>query len=96
MCIRDRGQTTSVQIEAKVVSVSPFVVSLEGLPVAITVPSGMTLPTTLKVGDEIELTVQVTVGTNTFTLVSIGNNQQNGDDDNDDSGGSGSSGGGSD
>jgi hypothetical protein len=89
------GQATTLQIEGQVVSVSPFVVSLEGLPVAITVPSGMTLPTTLKVGDEIELTVQVTVGTNTFTLVSIGNNQ-NGDDDNDDSGGSGSSGGGSD
>jgi hypothetical protein len=90
------GQTATVQIEGQVVSVSPFVVSLEGLPVAITVPSGMTLPTTLKVGDEIELTVQVTVGTNTFTLVSIGDDQQNGDDDNDDSGGSGSSGGGSD
>ena len=86
------GQAATVQIEAKVVSVSPFVVSLEGLPVAITVPSGMTLPTTLMVGDDIELTVQVTVGTNTFTLVSI--NQQNGDDQGDDDDGGNNTGGG--
>jgi hypothetical protein len=88
------GQSTSVQIDVKVVSVSPFVVSLEGLPVAITVPAGMTLPT-LAVGDEIELTVQVTVGTNTFTLVSMNGGQQNGDEqDQDDNGDNGDNGGG--
>jgi hypothetical protein len=65
------GQSATLQLEASVLSVSPFVVSLGGLPLAITVPSGMTLPTTLMVGDSVELTVQVTVGTNTFTLVSI-------------------------
>jgi hypothetical protein len=87
------GQAATVQIEGKVVSVSPFVVSIEGLPVAITVPSGMTLPTTLMVGDDVQLTVSLTVGTNTFTLVSIGNNQ-NGDDEGDDDGGGGGGGGG--
>jgi hypothetical protein len=88
------GQAATVQIEGKVVSVSPFVVSVEGLPVAITVPSGMTLPTTLMVGDDIELTVQVTVGTNTFTLVSIGSNQNGDDQGDDDNGGGGDHGGG--
>jgi hypothetical protein len=90
------GQAASVQIEARVLSLSPFVVSLEGLPVAITVPSGMTLPPTLMVGDDVELTVSLTVGTNTFTLVSIGNNQQGDDDQGDDDGGHGGGGGGDD
>jgi FtsP/CotA-like multicopper oxidase with cupredoxin domain len=48
---------------------SPLVVSVEGLPIEITVPSGMTLPT-LTPGEEVELTVQTGAG-NTFTLVSI-------------------------
>ena len=60
----------TVQIEGVLVSVSPLVVSLEGLPIEITVPSGMTLPP-LTPGQEVELTVQTGSG-NTFTLVSIG------------------------
>jgi FtsP/CotA-like multicopper oxidase with cupredoxin domain len=51
------------------VSVSPLVVSLDGLPVEITVPSSVTLPA-LTPGQEVELTVQTGAG-NTFTLVSI-------------------------
>ena len=34
------GQANHVRIEGRIVSVSPFVVSLEGLPITITVPSG--------------------------------------------------------
>ena len=59
----------TVQIEGHLVSVSPLVVSIEGLPIEITVPSGMTLPP-LTPGDEVELVVQTGTG-NTFTLVSI-------------------------
>jgi hypothetical protein len=59
----------AVQIEGRLVSVSPLVVSLEGLPVEITVPSGVTLPA-LTPGQEVELIVQTGAG-NTFTLVSI-------------------------
>lgn len=68
----------TVQIEGTLVSVSPLVVSIEGLPVDITVPSGVTLPP-LTPGQEVELIVQAGAG-NTFTLVSIeqGNNE---DDD---------------
>ena len=60
----------TVQIEGRLVSVSPLVVSIEGLPIEITVPSGLTLPP-LTPGQEVELTVQPGAG-NTFTLVSIG------------------------
>ena len=60
----------TVEIEGVLVSVSPLVVSLEGLPIEITVPSGMTLPP-LTPGQEVELLVQAGAG-NTFTLVSIG------------------------
>lgn len=63
------SQSGTVEIEGTLVSVSPLVVSLEGLPVEITVPSGMTLPA-LTPGQEVELTVQTGAG-NTFTLVSI-------------------------
>jgi hypothetical protein len=59
-----------VEIEGNVVSAMPFVVSLEGLPITITVPAGMTLPAALSAGDRIELTVSVSPG-NVFTLVSI-------------------------
>ena len=59
----------TVEIEGRLVSVSPLVVSLEGLPIEITVPSGMTLPP-LTPGQEVELFVQAGAG-NTFTLVSI-------------------------
>lgn len=59
----------TVQIEGRLVSVSPLVVSIEGLPIEITVPSEMTLPP-LTPGDEAELVVQAGTG-NTFTLVSI-------------------------
>lgn len=60
----------TVEIEGVLVSVSPLVVSLEGLPIEITVPGGMTLPP-LTPGQEVELFVQAGAG-NTFTLVSIG------------------------
>jgi RNase P/RNase MRP subunit p29 len=63
------AQSGTVRIEGELVSVSPLVVSLEGLPVEITVPSGLTLPP-LTPGQEVELTVQTGAG-NTFTLVSI-------------------------
>ncbi len=63
------SQSGTVEIEGTLVSVSPLVVSLEGLPIEITVPSGMTLPA-LTPGQEVELTVQTGAG-NTFTLVSI-------------------------
>ena len=59
----------TVEIEGVLVSVSPLVVSLEGLPIEITVPAGMTLPS-LTPGQEVELLVQAGAG-NTFTLVSI-------------------------
>jgi RNase P/RNase MRP subunit p29 len=59
----------TVEIEGVLVSVSPHVVSLEGLPIEITVPAGMTLPP-LTPGQEVELFVQAGAG-NTFTLVSI-------------------------
>src|SRR5262245_3659465 len=61
--------TGTVEIEGRLVSVSPLVVSLEGLPIEITVPSGITLPA-LTPGQEVELIVQPGAG-NTFTLVSI-------------------------
>jgi hypothetical protein len=59
-----------VQIEGSVVSVSPFVVSVEGLPITITIPQGMKLPASLAAGARIELTVMTAAG-NVFTLVSI-------------------------
>jgi hypothetical protein len=66
------GQIATVRIEGNVVSVSPFVVSVEGLPLTITVPTGMTLPSGLAAGSRIELTVSATVGANNvFTLVAI-------------------------
>ena len=69
------------QIEGHLVSVTPLVVSIDGLPIEITVPSGMTLPP-LTPGQEVELVVQTGAG-NTFTLVSIqagDNENENGDD----------------
>ena len=65
----------TVEIEGHLVSVSPLVVSVEGLPIEITVPNGMTLPP-LTPGQEVELTVQAGAG-NVFTLVSI----RSGDDE---------------
>jgi hypothetical protein len=64
------GQVATTRIEGTIVTLSPFVVSLEGVPVTITVPAGTTLPATLAPGQRIELTVQVG-SANTFTLVSI-------------------------
>lgn len=66
----------TVEIEGHLVSVSPLVVSIEGLPIQITVPSSMTLPA-LTPGQEVELVVQ-TGASNTFTLVSIqaGDNEE--------------------
>jgi hypothetical protein len=78
------GQATTAQIEGQIVSVSPLVVSVEGLPITITVPAGTTLPTTLAPGDRIELTVQIGAA-NTFTLASIdqaaGSEDQNDNED---------------
>jgi hypothetical protein len=70
----------TVKIEGHLVSVSPLVVSVEGLPIEITVPSGMTLPP-LTAGQQVELTVQAGAG-NTFTLVSIGRNDNENEDEN--------------
>ena len=64
------GQAATARIEGTIASLSPFVVSVEGLPLTITLPAGMTLPATLAPGQRIELTVQVGTA-NTFTLVSI-------------------------
>ncbi len=64
------GQAGDVQIEGAVVSVSPLVVSVEGLPITITVPAGMTLPAALAAGQRIELIVHTAPG-NLFTLVAI-------------------------
>jgi len=95
------GITSNIRIEGHVVSVSPLVVSIKGLPITITVPGGVTLPPGLQPGDEIELTVAVG-DNNTFTLVSVddqnADEQQNvGDDDqgddNDDQGDQGEDGG---
>jgi uncharacterized membrane protein YgcG len=96
------GITSTVRIEGHVVSVSPLVVSIKGLPITITVPGGVTLPPGLQPGDEIELTVSVG-DSNTFTLVSVDDqnaeDQQNvgdddqGDDNNDQGDDDGSSGG---
>jgi hypothetical protein len=93
------GQASTARIEGKVVSLSPFVVSLEGLPLTITVPAGTNLPADLAPGQRIELTVQVGNG-NTFTLVAIDEveNEDSGDDNGGhgggDDGGGGDGGGG--
>lgn len=94
------SDTNTAEIEGQIVSLSPFVVSMEGLPITITVPAGVTLPASLAVGDDIELTVEVGAA-NTFTLVSIDENENDQGDDNgggdsggDDGGGSGDGGGG--
>ena len=60
----------TVQIEGRLVSVSPLVVSVEGLPLTITVPSGVTLPAGLAIGQQVELAVQAGVA-NSFTLVAV-------------------------
>jgi hypothetical protein len=75
----------TVEIEGRLVSVSPLVVSLEGLPIEINVPSRTTLPA-LTPGQEIELTVQTGAG-NTFTLVSIDDDVNHEDDGGGDDGG---------
>jgi hypothetical protein len=77
----------TVQIEGELVSVSPLVVSIEDLPIEITVPSGMTLPP-LTAGEDVELTVQAGAG-NTFTLVSIQSGDDENENDNGDVGGDG-------
>ena len=68
--VRTVGRASNVEIEGRVVSVSPLVVSLESLPITITVPAGMTLPAALSAGDEVELIVSVGAG-NVFTLVAV-------------------------
>jgi hypothetical protein len=59
-----------VEIEGTIVSVSPLVVSVDRLPITITVPAGMTLPAELAAGLRIELIVHVSAP-NMFTLVTI-------------------------
>jgi hypothetical protein len=73
------SQSGTVEIEGVLVSVSPLVVSLEGLPIEITVPSGVTLPA-LTPGQEVELIVQTGAG-NAFTLVSIEQENENENDE---------------
>lgn len=80
------GVTTDVQIEGDLVSVSPLVVSVKGLPLTISVPAGMTLPTGLTLGMRVHMTVSVGEG-NALTLVSFGDqppvveDDQSADDD---------------
>jgi hypothetical protein len=64
------GTTSTVEIEGQVVTVTPFVVNVEGLPVTIVVPDPTLLPATLAPGDEVELSVTVDAN-NVFTLVSV-------------------------
>jgi uncharacterized protein DUF5666 len=68
------AQAGNVRVEGSVVSTSPFVVSIGGLPITITVPAAMTLPAGLAAGQKIELTVAIGTTANTFTLVSIDDN----------------------
>src|SRR4029077_16920157 len=52
------GQASTALIEGRIVSISPFVVSLEGLPLTSTVPAWTNLPAGLAPGQRIEFTVQ--------------------------------------
>ena len=80
------GTTTTVEVEGQVVTVSPLVVNVEGLPITIVVSDPTLLPATLAPGDEVELSVTVDAN-NVFTLVSVDSAQAG-----DDQGGSGGSG----
>jgi hypothetical protein len=78
------GVTSTVRVEGELVSVSPLVVNVEGLPVTIGVPSGASLPAGLTPGGRVELTV--TVGEdNSVTLKSFdevsGQDEQGDDND---------------
>ena len=64
------GAATTVEVEGQVVTVAPLVVDVDGLPITIVVPAGVTLPATLAPGDEIELSVTVDAN-GVFTLVSV-------------------------
>ena len=64
------GTTTTVEVEGRVVTVSPLVVNVEGLPISIAVPEPTLLPAALGIGDEVELSVTVNAN-NVFTLVSV-------------------------
>lgn len=61
--------TSTVEVEGTVVTLSPFVVNVEGLPVTIAL-GATALPAALAIGDEVELTVSVDAN-NVFTLVSV-------------------------
>lgn len=78
---------STVQVEGKVVTLSPFVVNVKGLPITIGLGS-VALPPTLAAGDEVEVTVNVD-GNNAFTLVSVdsfNSEAEPGDDQGDDNG----------
>jgi hypothetical protein len=64
------GTTTTIEVEGQVVTVSPLVVNVEGLPIPIVVPNPALLPAGPAVGDEIEVSVTVDAN-NVFTLVSV-------------------------
>ena len=76
------GVSSTVKVEGDLVSVSPLVITVEGLPVTIAVPAGVTLPAGLAPGQQVELTV--TVGQdNSLTLSSfdeVGGQDQQGED----------------
>ncbi len=81
------GSVSTVRIEGSVVSASPFVVSVGGLPVAISVPAGMTLPASVAPGARVEATVSLGAA-NAFTLASVdeveGAKQANPEDEDED------------
>jgi uncharacterized membrane protein YgcG len=68
------GTATTVEVEGQVVTVSPLVVNVKGLPIPIVVPDPTLLPAMLAIGDEVELSVTVDANS-VFTLVSVDSTQ---------------------
>ncbi len=74
------GAASTVRVEGTVVSASPLVVSVQGLPLAIAVPAGTVLPAGVMPGARIELNVSVGAA-NVFTLVAVDEVEAAGVDD---------------